>query len=428
MTSLTLGFDPSFMAAHFPPPNSARNPGPPTEYQRLAATLATAGGLITFSTCMVMTALGRSAVQFDHAHAVRWMVWFDAVAFVIFYSSSTAAESLDGCGRAAMWFAADFVWSFKDAARIDYMVSRALILAARGANSASSPPPPRRSRLARQCSRIPWAAMTAVVSLILYWVFMAQVYNFSTPGCIGRADTAQVAASSAWAVVLYSYWSICDLVSGALIVRTFWATFHADAATAAAGTATTNAPTTAGSSQGLAKLAARHAVYRNIILREEGRVLLSLAGMLYITVSVTIAKWTTTPIMTPPVFPFCQLLLFLSTVPIADLDSAPRHGTAASRAARAASRAAAVAVRSDLTSTHINPATEWAGGGDGGAERGVMSDPALVSKRASLSFSPSRRATATAVLLALKDRPGAVEGESPASAKDRVSEPPPPGV
>ncbi|KNE69307.1 hypothetical protein AMAG_19903 [Allomyces macrogynus ATCC 38327] len=182
MTSLTLGFDPSLMTAHFSSPISPRDPSPPSEYQRLAATLATAGGLITFSTCMVMTALGRSSVQFDHAHAVRWMVWFDAVAFVIFYSSSTAAESLDGCGRAAMWFAADFVWSFKDAARIDYMVSRALILAARGAHAASAPPSPRRSRLARQCLRVPWAATTAVVSLVLYWVFMAQVYNFSAPG------------------------------------------------------------------------------------------------------------------------------------------------------------------------------------------------------------------------------------------------------
>ncbi|KAJ3374752.1 hypothetical protein GGF31_006649 [Allomyces arbusculus] len=427
MTSLTLGFDPSLMDAHFPRPPSTRNPGaPPTEYQRLAATLATAGGLISFSTCMVMTALGRSAVQFDHAHAVRWMVWFDAVAFVVFYSSSTAAESLDGCGRAAMWFAADLIWSFKDAARIDYMVSRALILAARGAHAANALPP-RRSRLARQCARVQWAATTAVLSLILYWVFMAQVYNFSAPGCIGRPDTAQVAASSAWAVVLYSYWSICDLASGTLIVHTFWVTYHADAAAAAGATTTTAA--TAGSSMGLAKLAARHAVYRNIILREEGRVLLSLAGMLYITVSVTIAKWTQTPIMTPPVFPFCQLLLFLSTVPIADVEPV-RQGTAASRAARgAAGRAAAAAVvRSDLTSTHIDAAAEWAGGRGAGAERGVMSDPALTPNRASLSLSPSRRVMATAVQLALKDRPGAVEGESSANTKDRASEPPPPGV
>ncbi|KNE68797.1 hypothetical protein AMAG_13438 [Allomyces macrogynus ATCC 38327] len=193
---------------------------------------------------MVMAGLGHSAVHFDHAHAVRWMVWFAAVAFIIFYSSSTAAESLDGCGRAAMWFAADFVWSFKDAARIDYIVSRALILEARGAHAASSPPP-RRSRFARQCTRIPWAATTAVVSLMLYW-------------------------------------SICDLVSGTLIVHTSWAAYHADAAAAAAGATTTTAAT-AGSYQGLAKLAARHAVYRNIILLEEGRVLLSLAGMLYIT-------------------------------------------------------------------------------------------------------------------------------------------------
>lgn len=54
-------------------------------------------GLITFATLLVMMLTGMTSLDFSPKSLVRWMIYLDAFAFVVYYSGEMFSDGLTGC-------------------------------------------------------------------------------------------------------------------------------------------------------------------------------------------------------------------------------------------------------------------------------------------------------------------------------------------
>ena len=54
-------------------------------------------GLITFATILVMMLTGMTSLDFSPRSLVRWMIYLDAFAFVVYYSGSMFLDGISPC-------------------------------------------------------------------------------------------------------------------------------------------------------------------------------------------------------------------------------------------------------------------------------------------------------------------------------------------
>ncbi|KAJ3072209.1 hypothetical protein HDU98_004051 [Podochytrium sp. JEL0797] len=193
-------------------------------------------GMVTFATVIMMFANNIWQLDTTPKTWVRWMVYFDAVAFLIAYIGTCVSDLTPACWQQnAFGLAADLVWSFKDAFKYGYIAYKAISI----------------------CGiKVRWPChATVVVSLILYWLLCIQAYGFSMPDCPGQFK------SQGPRIALYLYWTLVDVVASAMIV---WKMTKVVANSKGA-----NADTT---------------IYYMIKFREELRLLVASVGMLAVTV------------------------------------------------------------------------------------------------------------------------------------------------
>ncbi|KAI9346490.1 hypothetical protein BDR26DRAFT_916453 [Obelidium mucronatum] len=151
-------------------------------------------GMVSFSTVLVM--FSSNIWQLDRTPRtwIRWMAYFDALAYLIVYVGTSLNELMPECWKQnSYWLAADLVWSFKDAFKYGYISYKALSICGFKA-------------------RWPCYA-TMIGSLLLYWLLCVQAYGFTAPDCHGTFK------SQGPRVALYLYWTLVDVVASAMILH-----------------------------------------------------------------------------------------------------------------------------------------------------------------------------------------------------------------
>ncbi|KAI9327088.1 hypothetical protein BDR26DRAFT_102689 [Obelidium mucronatum] len=151
-------------------------------------------GMVTFATIVMMFSNNIWQLDYTPRTWVRWMIYFDAVAFLIAYVGTCANDLMPECWKQnAYWLAADIVWSFKDGFKYGYIAYKSLSICG-------------------YKTRWPCYA-TVVISLLLYWLLLIQAYGFSMPNCPGQFK------SQAPRVTLYLFWTLVDVVASVMIVN-----------------------------------------------------------------------------------------------------------------------------------------------------------------------------------------------------------------
>ncbi|KAJ3246406.1 hypothetical protein HDU78_007123 [Chytriomyces hyalinus] len=170
----------------------------PSQKNWFAAT-SNAMGMVSYATVIVMLHNDNWKLDLSPKTWVRWMAYLDAVAFTITFVKAAENSNISPAGtpcgvNTAWWFAADCVFSFKDAFKYGYITFKACTITG---------------------VSVKWPAYaTFATSLLLYWLFMFAAYSFTDP-CTGNMPTVYVQTA------LYSFWGIVDLGATGAIVRKF---------------------------------------------------------------------------------------------------------------------------------------------------------------------------------------------------------------
>ncbi|KAJ3092984.1 hypothetical protein HK100_006798, partial [Physocladia obscura] len=193
-------------------------------------------GMVSFATVIMMFSNGIWQLDFTPRTWVRWMVYFDALAFLIEYIGTCSNDLMPECWKQnAYWLGADLVWSFKDAFKYGYIAYKALSI---------------------NGMKQTWPCyLVVVISLLLYWLLCVQAYGFSMPNCPPNF------ASQGPRVALYLYWTVVDIVATVMIVIKM--------RTVVANSKTANTDST---------------IYYVIQFREELRLIVVAVGMLAVTI------------------------------------------------------------------------------------------------------------------------------------------------
>ncbi|KAJ3030198.1 UNVERIFIED_CONTAM: hypothetical protein HDU68_009839 [Siphonaria sp. JEL0065] len=151
-------------------------------------------GMVTFATIVMMFSNNIWQLDFTPRTWVRWMIYLDALAFLVAYIGTCANDLMPECWKQnAYWLAADLLWSFKDAFKYGYICYKSLSICGH---------------------KVRWPCyVVVVISLLLYWLLCIQAYGFSMPGCPGQFK------SQAPRVALYLYWTCVDIVASVMVVN-----------------------------------------------------------------------------------------------------------------------------------------------------------------------------------------------------------------
>ncbi|KAI8607231.1 hypothetical protein BC830DRAFT_1159271 [Chytriomyces sp. MP71] len=223
-------------------------------------------GMVTFGTVIMMFSNDIWQLDFTPRTWVRWMIYFDALAFLIEYIGTCANDLIPSCWQQnSYWLASDLIWSFKDAAKYGYITYKA-------------------TTLSGYKTRVPCYSV-AIISLILYWVLCIQSYGFTPPKC------SSAFKSPIPRIVLYLYWTCVDVCASLMVVRKM-------------------AEGTRGAEGAFA------AVIRVVQMREEARLLVASVGMSAVS-ALSIAGALDETLVTlniwRMVFVYVQLLLVLGS-------------------------------------------------------------------------------------------------------------------
>ncbi|KAJ3297215.1 hypothetical protein HK104_000732 [Borealophlyctis nickersoniae] len=245
----------------------------PTSLLRFFNDLSQFAGTVAFATVMVMLCLDQYKAAFRLKHTARWMVYFDVLAWIVAYAGLMVKNDLSPCQQTYFWFAADLIWAFKDGFKYTYIVYRC-------------------TRISGSTDRRPSIA-TFVISVALYFLYMARSYNFS--GDCSTANTSGHVTIN-WAVILlYGVWMLIDIVASVIMIRKLTHVVR-----------------------DVAYLPGRMAVYTTMIIREEARLLLATLAMGIVTILATINVFN--PGATAPLsaitFVYVQLLLYMNSIKI----------------------------------------------------------------------------------------------------------------
>ncbi len=157
-------------------------------------------GLITLTTVVVLVFTNSWRIQWQKPkYMVVLMVYADAIAVFISWTATLTRDVMSTCSNLSLFFAADFVWSIKDALKYSYFVYRTV-----------------RVCLPEQRHPLRIVKATAVISAILYWILMSQVYDFS----MCQSSVTSAAQGVVWSLpALYFFWCFVDVITGVFLVR-----------------------------------------------------------------------------------------------------------------------------------------------------------------------------------------------------------------
>ncbi|KAI8828103.1 hypothetical protein BJ741DRAFT_439116 [Chytriomyces cf. hyalinus JEL632] len=235
-------------------------------------------GMVTFATVIYMLQTDTWKLDYHPRTSVRLMIYLDALGFLVSYAGTCANDLMPLCSqRNGYALVADLFWSVKDAVKYGYVSYRALTICGyRGI----------------QKRRIAYAAGAG--SLVLYWIFMAQVYSFNAAD-----QCAPHYQSNVPLVTLYLYWTVVDVVAAAMVM---WKLRKMIKETQ------------------ILKAVEETNMYRILSFREELRLILVSLGMCMVTVQTIVS--TTNPNVNSYrigtiVFVYCQLFLVIGSRKVA---------------------------------------------------------------------------------------------------------------
>ncbi|KAI9327089.1 hypothetical protein BDR26DRAFT_876061 [Obelidium mucronatum] len=152
-------------------------------------------GMVSFATLLMMFSNDLWQLDWTPRTWVRWMVYFDSLAFLISYIGTSLEDLMPYCWqRNAFKLAAGIVWSLKDALKYGYLAFKATKISG------------------YQNLRFPYY-LAACGSLVLYWIFLLTGYGFVEPNC------APMTKSQVPRLALYLYWSVVDLGTSVVVIN-----------------------------------------------------------------------------------------------------------------------------------------------------------------------------------------------------------------
>ncbi|KAI8610623.1 hypothetical protein BC830DRAFT_1172573 [Chytriomyces sp. MP71] len=228
-------------------------------------------GLVTFATLLVMVNNDNWKLNWTPKSLCRWMVYFDALAFVCVYVGQSLTTDATSCETTNLYYViGDGIWSLKDACKYAFIVHKSCVIA---------------NAHVRQRKRLTFVSATC--SLLIYWIYMYGAYSFVAP-CPGNMEGV------VWPqALLYAFWTFVEISASVVVLRKFYSIIAQ-----------------------LKDADMEHAQYRMVKVREEFRLLISCTLMVVVTV-FQVAR-ALNPMLTevriaPIVFVYVQLLLVLGS-------------------------------------------------------------------------------------------------------------------